>query len=99
MTHGCDGQMPNAGPPGVESGAHDTQPTKPTPRADGSIASWIERVRGEYREMPGLSLTVRQAARLWGLEPSACRTLFDVLQASGFLRLTDGGGYVHADRT
>ena len=73
MTHGYDGQMPDAGPPGMDAGPHDVQATAPTPRADGSIGSWIERVRGEYREMPGLSLTMKQAERLWGLEPSACR--------------------------
>ena len=28
------------------------------------------RVRAEYREMPGLSLTAEQASRLWGLNLS-----------------------------
>jgi hypothetical protein len=31
--------------------------------------SLVERVRAEFIEMPGLHLTLPQAARLWGLEP------------------------------
>jgi hypothetical protein len=27
----------------------------------------VERVLGEYREMPGLALTIEQARRLWGV--------------------------------
>jgi hypothetical protein len=57
----------------------------------------VERVRGEYLEMPGLSLTERQAQRLWQLEEEACRRLFEALVESGFLRQTSRGGYVRAD--
>lgn len=32
--------------------------------------SLIDRVRGEYREMPGLKLTVAQACRLWQIVPA-----------------------------
>ena len=36
--------------------------------------SITERVRGEFREMPGLTLTVAQAGRLWSLDaPPAAR--------------------------
>ena len=35
---------------------------------DDSIdARLVERVLGEYREMPGLALTIEQARRLWGV--------------------------------
>ena len=47
--------------------------------------------------MPGLSLTERQAQRLWHLEPETCRSLFKTLVESGFLRLTPRGGYVRAN--
>ena len=57
----------------------------------------VDRVRGEYIEMPGLSLTEEQAQRLWQLEPDACRTLLTALVDSGFLRRTPRGGYVRAD--
>ena len=32
----------------------------------------VNRVRSEFIEMPGLRLTLPQAARLWGLDPPAC---------------------------
>lgn len=57
----------------------------------------VERARGEYLEMPGLSLTERQAQRLWQLEENACRMLFASLVESGFLRQTSHGEYVRAD--
>jgi len=56
----------------------------------------VQRVRGEYLEMPGLSLTERQAQRLWHLEPEACHLLLKALVDSGFLRRTSRGGYVRA---
>ena len=61
-----------------------------------SVDAIVQRVRGEYLEMPGLSLTERQAQRLWHLEPEACRSLFKALVDSGFLRQTPRGGYVRA---
>ena len=30
----------------------------------------VQRVRGEFREMPGLRLTFAQACRLWQLDPT-----------------------------
>jgi hypothetical protein len=57
----------------------------------------LDRVRGEYLEMPGLSLTERQAQRLWGLDHEACKTLLEALVRAGFLRRTQHGGYVRAD--
>jgi hypothetical protein len=51
----------------------------------------VRRIRGEFREMPGLSLTLAQATRLWGLEHETCRVVVDRLVASAFLRRTPGG--------
>jgi hypothetical protein len=51
----------------------------------------VERVRGEFNEMPGLQLTEAQAARLWGVEPDACRRIVDVLVSDEFLRWTANG--------
>jgi hypothetical protein len=51
----------------------------------------IERVRGEFREMPGLTLTLGQAGRLWSLDPSTCSEVMSELVDSGFLcRKADG---------
>ena len=57
----------------------------------------VERIRGEFMEMPGLRLTLAQAARLWGMDQSACRTVIDILVQSAFLRWTAAGTIVRAE--
>ena len=50
-----------------------------------------ERVRGEFREMPGLTLTLAQAGRLWSLDAATCTEVLSQLVSSGFLcRKPDG---------
>jgi hypothetical protein len=49
------------------------------------------RVRSEFLEMPGLRLTIPQAARLWGLDLESCHAVVDVLLESAFLRRAAGG--------
>lgn len=56
----------------------------------------VERIRGEFREMPGLQLTIAQASRLWGLEPATCRQVIDNLVEVAFLRWTPSGTIVRA---
>ena len=51
----------------------------------------VGRIRAEFLEMPGLRLTLTQAARLWGLDEGACRLVIDVLVGSSFLRWTPAG--------
>ena len=63
---------------------------------ESSICPWLDRVRGEYLEMPGLSLTERQAQRLWNVDPEMCRALLEALTQAGFLYRTAGGAYVRA---
>lgn len=43
------------------------------------------RIQAEYREMPGLSLTLPQAARLFNLELRHCASVLDTLVADGHL--------------
>ena len=57
-------------------------------------AALVMRVLGEYREMPGLSLTLQQAARLWHIEPGACEAVLTALVAQGFLARTRDGAFV-----
>ncbi len=59
----------------------------------------VDRVRGEFIEMPGLQLTIAQASRLWGLDPAACHCVVDVLVAASFLRWTPAGKIARVDRT
>ena len=58
----------------------------------------VDRVRGEFIEMPGLQLTMAQASRLWGLDIPSCRNVVDVLVESAFLRWTAGGKIVRATK-
>ena len=73
-------------------------PAGASPELRRDIAErWLTRARGEYLEMPGLSLTTAQAQRLWGLDRAACEMLLDALLRSGFLRRTTQGVYRRAD--
>ena len=45
----------------------------------------LQRMRAEYVEMPGLVLTLPQAARLWCLTASQAKSAFTELVDSGFL--------------
>ena len=47
--------------------------------------SLAERVRGEYREMPGLSLTIPQASRMWQIDRRTCELVLQRLVDEGFL--------------
>jgi hypothetical protein len=51
----------------------------------------VDRVRSEFIEMPGLRLTLPQAARLWGLDLTSCEAVVDVLVQCEFLRRTASG--------
>lgn len=52
-----------------------------------------QRIVAEYREMPGLRLTVTQAARLFALDADRCRTMLDALVSEGSLARDANGQY------
>jgi len=45
----------------------------------------LNRVRGEFLEMPGLRLRIEKAQRLWGLDRSTCEALLTSLVQAKFL--------------
>lgn len=53
---------------------------------DRSLEAWVEIVRGEYEESPGLCLTRGQVKRLWSLDAELCDAILNCLTTSGFLR-------------
>lgn len=55
------------------------------------------RIRGEYREMPGLRLKPEQAMRLWALDRTTCQQALDDLVREGFLQRDDTGRYARAN--
>jgi hypothetical protein len=65
--------------------------------AQTTIADWIDLIRSEYLESPGLHLTRDQVQRLWGLDALTCDSLLDALVDVRFLRRTHAGAYVRAD--
>jgi hypothetical protein len=59
-----------------------------------SLESLVARIRGEYREMPGLRLTFAQACRLWDVDAATCAILLERLVREGFLYQTATGAYI-----
>jgi len=62
----------------------------------GAIRTLMEQVRAEYAEMPGLSVTLSQAQRLWAIDEATCEEVFRRLISSGVLRKTTKGRFVRA---
>jgi hypothetical protein len=57
----------------------------------------LQRIQGEFVEMPGLSLTTAQAQRLWGLDRSVCEELLKALVNANFLSQTRDGSFIRTD--
>ena len=64
---------------------------------DGAIQDWIQIVRGEYLEIPGLLLTRSQVQRFWGLDLVLCDKVLSALVEARFLRRTQGGAFGRVD--
>jgi DNA-binding IclR family transcriptional regulator len=64
---------------------------------DVTRSDWLEIIRAEYLEIPGLNLTKPQIRRLWGLDARTCDALLDSLVEDGFLKQASGQKYVRAD--
>lgn len=58
----------------------------------------VERVRAEFDEMPGMTLTVSQASRLFGLNEDECQRVVDRLVRSAYLRWTHTGAFTRVGR-
>ena len=52
---------------------------------DSPLSELVQRVRGEFMEMPGLRLNLLQAQRLWALDPLRCETVLEALVEGGVL--------------
>lgn len=61
-----------------------------------SVREWLQIIRGEFAEVPGLHLTKKQFQRLWGLDGQTVETVLDVLVGTNFLRHTADDAYVRA---
>jgi hypothetical protein len=55
------------------------------------LTSIVRKVRLEYEEMPGLVLTIPQAARLWRLDPNVAQHVMSALVDADYLCLGRSG--------
>jgi hypothetical protein len=62
-----------------------------------SASDSARRIVTEFRELPGLRLTVPQAARMWALDRTECEAVLDALVDAGILRRF-GGTYARGER-
>jgi Fic family protein len=53
----------------------------------------VQRIQAEYREMPGLKLTLPQAVRLFGVNAHESQRVLSELIECGFLRRDQNGAY------
>jgi hypothetical protein len=65
------------------------------PRSPAPVAL-LQRVREQYRDMPGLKLTSPQATRLFGVAPSVCATTLGALVREHFLSRTGEDVFVRS---
>jgi len=72
-----------------------SEPARRTkPQTTAGLHELLQRIEAEYREMPGLSVTARQAERLWGLDSTTCAFVLMTLIQRGLLKRTASGTYV-----
>jgi hypothetical protein len=61
-----------------------------------NVEVFADRVRAEFEEMPGMTLTMPQASRLFGLDTDMCRAIVDRLVRASYLRWTRAGAVTRA---
>jgi hypothetical protein len=60
-------------------------PTRDAHRSTSDPAYVATLIRAEYIEMPCLSVTLAQAARLWNIDRHECLEILESLMKEGFL--------------
>ena len=79
---------------GVTAPRASGAPPPVTVHSAADVVDLARLVRGEYLEMPGLSLTLSQAQRMWQFSKTECEHVLDALVDSGFLARTGAGMFV-----
>jgi hypothetical protein len=60
------------------------------------LAGLLQRVREQYRDVPGLTLTKPQAVRLFEVAPSVCAAMLRALVMENFLSRAGDGAFVRS---
>jgi hypothetical protein len=81
-----------------ETSPRGTSPSQIGRRVDAcatpAMREAVLRIESEYREMPGLSLTLRQAVRLWGLDHHTCELVLANLIERRILKRAANGTFI-----
>jgi hypothetical protein len=64
---------------------------------DERLSAALQRVKGEFLEMPGLRLTLAQAQRLWAIDQALCDAVLATLVEARFLVQSRNASYSRAD--
>jgi hypothetical protein len=83
----------NKAPPAMRPQIERRQSSRGGTAGEPSRSQLVALIRGTYREMPGLSLHLRQAARLFGLRERTCLVVLTDLVNNGQLRQSSDGQY------
>jgi len=59
------------------------------------IVDAVERLKRIFQEVPGTHLTVAQASRLTGIDPSLCESVISALEDARVLKRTRDGRYLY----
>ena len=81
-------QLPARLPTAAPSDAPDER------RNAASRAALVQRIRCEFEEMPGLTLTLTQASKLFGLRTDTCARILLQLSDEGIVRMRSDGQFV-----
>jgi hypothetical protein len=65
-------------------------------KAPDAFADALRRAEADFLEMPGLKLTVAQAARLWSFDSALCTAVLSTLVERRFLVQTRSSSYARA---
>ena len=63
------------------------------------IGELLDRIQGEYLELPDLRLTEGEARRLWDIDPTTCDALFGALVDVSFLQRAPDGSFIKHERS
>lgn len=63
-----------------------------------NVDQLAERVRAEFNEMPGLTLTPAQASRFFGMDQEMTQSVMERLVEAAYLKRTRDGSLVKAAR-
>jgi hypothetical protein len=66
------------------------------PPSSAPLEALLQRVREQYREMPGLKLAKPQATRLFGVAPSVWAAMLRALVMENFLSRAGDGEFVRS---